>query len=129
MARPAAALLALACLLLSLARMAHAAELVMFREDGCPYCAEWEREVGRIYPLTPEAAQAPLRRIDVGTQRPPGLELDGTIRYTPTFVLVEGGTEIGRITGYPGEESFWSLLGEMLDKLGQKKTPREDDPS
>lgn len=117
MARTVATLLALACLLLSLARMAHAAELVMFREDGCPYCAEWEREVGGIYPLTPEAARAPLRRIDMDTQRPPGLELDGGIRYTPTFVLVDGGREIGRITGYPGEASFWALLGEMLDHL------------
>jgi hypothetical protein len=30
---------------------------------------------------------------------------------------VEDGREIGRIRGYPGEDFFWGLLGEMIEKL------------
>ena len=37
------------------------------------------------------------------------------VLYTPTFILVEGGQEIGRIEGYPGEDFFWGLLKMMLE--------------
>lgn len=37
--------------------------------------------------------------------------------YTPTFILLEDGQEVGRIEGYPGEGFFWGLLGKMLEKL------------
>lgn len=97
----------------------------MFREEGCPYCAQWEREIGEVYPRTAEAKHAPLQRIDVQERLPAEVSLDGEIRYTPTFVLVEGGEEIDRIEGYPGEEAFWALLGRMLERLSQD-TPRED---
>ncbi len=30
---------------------------------------------------------------------------------------LENGLEIGRIRGYPGEDFFWGLLGEMIEKL------------
>jgi len=36
---------------------------------------------------------------------------------TPTFILVEDGEEVDRIVGYPGDEHFWFLLNELLDKL------------
>ncbi len=110
---------------LLLAGAVHAAELLMFREEGCPYCAEWERDIGEVYPRTAEARHAPLQRIDVKGPPPADVSLDEEIRYTPTFVLVEGGEEIDRIVGYPGEEAFWAVLGEMLERLSQD-TPRED---
>jgi hypothetical protein len=34
--------------------------------------------------------------------------------FTPTFVLVEDGTEAGRIEGYPGEDFFWPLLAKLI---------------
>lgn len=97
---------------------AWAAELVMFESAGCPYCARWHREIGPIYPKTDEAKRAPLRRVDVAAPRPPDLTGIGGMVYTPTFVLVQNGREIGRIVGYGGEEAFWSLLGELVRKLG-----------
>ena len=39
------------------------------------------------------------------------------ILYTPTFVLVANGEEVGRIEGYPGDAFFWGLLDRLLDKL------------
>ncbi len=96
---------------------AAAAELVMFRTDSCPYCAAWEREVGVVYHKTRTGGLAPLRRVDLYQRRPADLkQIDGVI-YTPTFVLLQAGREVGRILGYPGEDHFWGLLDELVGRL------------
>jgi hypothetical protein len=77
----------------------------------------WDKEVGVIYHKTAEGRIAPLRRRDIGDPRPPELTALPDIVYTPTFVLMDGGREIGRIVGYPGEDFFWSLLGELVQRL------------
>lgn len=105
-------------LLLAMLPAAGGAELVMFETDGCPWCEAWEREVGVIYGRTAEGARAPLTRLDLAAPRPPGLRLAAPVIYTPTFVLVERGRELGRITGYPGEMHFWGLLGALLERNG-----------
>lgn len=96
---------------------ARAAELIMLERPGCAWCLRWNREVAPIYPLTAEAQVAPLRRVDVTAPWPN--DLAGIIkdRYTPTFIVVEDGTEIARLRGYPGDNFFWPLLSEMLAKL------------
>lgn len=104
---------------MAIAADARAAELVMFEAAGCTWCAAWNREVGVIYDKTEEARLAPLRRVDINAPRPADLADVGAIVYTPTFVLIEGGREVGRILGYPGEAHFWGLLGDELKKLGK----------
>lgn len=94
-----------------------AAELVMLEQDGCVWCIRWHQEIGPIYPKTDEGARAPLRRVDIHDPLPTDLAGLQVVRFTPTFVLVEEGVEIGRIRGYPGDEFFWFLLGEMLERL------------
>ena len=49
--------------------------------------------------------------------RPADLNPLKPVIYTPTFVLIDNGKEIGRIIGYPGEDFFWGLLNEMVGKL------------
>jgi hypothetical protein len=39
------------------------------------------------------------------------------VRYSPTFVVVMDGREIGRIEGYPGEAFFWGLLEKYTPQL------------
>ena len=95
---------------------AQAAELVMFESEGCVWCAAWDRDVGEVYAKTEEGRLAPLRRVDIRARPADLSHLDGIV-YTPTFVLLDGGQEIGRIVGYPGEDSFWGLLGELVRKL------------
>src|SRR4051812_9334327 len=102
---------------LLLAVQAQAAELVMFEQGGCVYCARWNRDVAPIYDKTAEARVLPLRRVDIGQQNAAGVSLAEPVRYTPTFVVAEGGREIGRITGYINDESFWGLLGTLAAKL------------
>ncbi len=94
-----------------------AAELVMFGERGCSWCARFEAEIGPIYDKTEEARRAPLRRVDLDAGVPPEFVHLRPITFTPTFVLLEDGREIGRIQGYPGEMHFWGLLGTLLERL------------
>lgn len=94
---------------------AWATELVMFRRAGCPYCQTWDRVVGTVYPKSDLGQQFPLRVVDLDRDPPFDAKLAGTVRFTPTFVLVKDGREVGRIEGYPGEEFFWGLL----EKLGR----------
>lgn len=89
-------------------------QLVMVEEDGCAWCARWNKEVSEIYPKTAEGKAAPLRRMDIRADRPDDLEFQRRLFFTPTFVLVIDGTEVSRIEGYPGEDFFWGLLEKML---------------
>lgn len=92
-------------------------QLVMMEEAGCAWCERWLAEIGEIYYLTPEGRRAPLRRIDVHEPLPVDLAHLRLAYFTPTFVLVNDGQEIGRIKGYPGEDLFWMLFGELLNQL------------
>jgi hypothetical protein len=113
-----AAFLAAALLLLSPWGAARAAsELVMFEEQGCGWCRAWHADIGPIYPLTEEGLRAPLRRVDLAAPRPADLKSVKRLHYTPTFVLMRDGEEVGRILGYPGEDFFWGLLDELMKRL------------
>ncbi|MGE3832842.1 MAG: hypothetical protein AB7F76_17770 [Parvibaculaceae bacterium] len=103
---------------------ASAAELLMFEEAGCPWCIKWHKEVGPAYSRSPEGKRAPLRRLDIRAAVPAGVRLDKPVRATPTFVLIEQGREVGRITGYPGPDFFWGLLEEMMRKLSPFDQPK-----
>lgn len=96
---------------------AAAVELVLFERAGCPWCARWDREVAPVYPRTREGQTAPLRRVDLGAGHKADLALGLPVRFTPTFVVAENGREVGRITGYINDESFWGLLGALLARL------------
>ncbi len=91
-----------------------AAELVLFEYDGCLWCEEWKRDVGTYYAKTAEGQIAPLRIVDLLDRRPSDLRRIRPVRATPTFVLVENGRELGRITGYTDARSFWTDFGKVL---------------
>lgn len=107
---------------------AAAAELVMMEQEGCSWCEAWHQEIGPVYPKTDEAKIAPLRLIDINEPIPDDLSEIRIERFTPSFVLVDDGTEIGRIRGYPGDEFFWFLLGGLLDKLDQRSKEKISKP-
>ncbi|SPH16554.1 hypothetical protein DEA8626_00064 [Defluviimonas aquaemixtae] len=93
--------------------------LVMLEQDGCAYCARWNREIAPIYPKTPEGKAAPLERADIRGPYPDGLSFKPSPVFTPTFILVADGRETGRIEGYAGDDFFWGLLGRLLEQSGQ----------
>jgi hypothetical protein len=109
--------LAFALLFLALAGQADAAELLMYRRAGCAWCAAWDQAVGPIYPKTEVGRQLPVRFVDLDKAAEPAVALVRPVHYTPTFVLVDDGREIGRIEGYPGEDFFWGLLDKLARGL------------
>lgn len=104
------------------AASASAAELVMFRRDGCPYCAAWDRDIAPIYGKTDEGRRVPLRMLDIHRDRP-AFALRMPVIYTPTFVLVDQGREIGRIEGYANDSFFWGQIANLFAQLPQAPTP------
>ena len=93
-----------------------AAELLMFDDKGCPYCRRWDAEIGPGYAKSAEGRRAPLRRVRLASGAPDGIKLSRPVTITPTFVVVEGGREVGRVVGYPGADFFYEALGEVLAK-------------
>ena len=79
----------------------------------------WLEEVGTVYDKTEEGRIAPLRRVDIHGARPRDLSHIERIRFTPTFVIVDQGQEVGRILGYPGEDMFYGMLGEILGRISK----------
>ena len=96
---------------------AGAAELVVFERAGCPWCVRWEDEVGGVYGKTAEGRRAPLRRVDVARGMPDDLKQIKPVVFTPTFVLVEDGQEVGRIEGYSDNAFFYAYLEGLIGKL------------
>ena len=94
-----------------------AAELVMIGQAGCEWCESFDREIAPTYAKTEEGLRAPLRRVDIARPLPPDLSFIRVERFTPLFVLVDKGREIGRVRGYPGPESFWMQLSVLFGKL------------
>ena len=104
-------------LLTGAAKTAFAAELVMFESDSCEWCEIWNKQIGLVYAKTSEGKFAPLRRVDISDDLPADLKKLKSARFTPTFVVIDQGREVGRILGYPGEAHFWALLEELVGKL------------
>lgn len=100
--------------------------LVMVEEHGCIWCARWDKEIAPIYPKTSEGQAAPLRRIDINDPLPADLTFDIKPVFTPTFILMDSGTEISRLEGYPGEDFFWGVLGMMLEQAGTPTLPKDE---
>lgn len=86
----------------------------MVEQPGCAYCAAWNDEIAPAYPNTTEGQFAPLLRVDLHMGPPDGVTYARRVNFTPTFILLENGTEVARIEGYPGENFFWPLFGQLL---------------
>ena len=113
-----AALLALLCIVLTVpAARAAEVEMLMLEQPGCVWCARFNKEIAPAWPNTEEGKRAPLRRVDITLPWPEDLKAVTPERFTPTFVLMQNGKEIGRIRGYPGDQFFWYLAGELIGKL------------
>ena len=89
-------------------------QLIMVTSEHCPFCMAWEREVGVAYPRTAYAEQAELKRIEFETIDTVLPALHPPVRGTPTFLIMNAGTEIGRITGYQSRDLFYWALSEYI---------------
>ncbi len=104
-------------LLLLSAVASEAAQLLMTDHRACRYCAQFHREVGKVYSQTEAGRLAPLRRVSRLKKWPADLAAIDPAYHTPVFILVEDGREVGRFAGYVGEEVFWRQLNPLLAEL------------
>ena len=104
------------------ATAASAAELVMLEGRACGRCKQFLAEVAPSYGATPTGRLMPLRVIDVD-QSTPWFRLNGPVEGTPTFLLVDRGREIGRISGYSSREAFYAQAQSLIAAL-PRKSPR-----
>lgn len=100
-----------------------AAELVMVEQHGCHWCQKWDEEISQIYPKTDDGKRAPLRRVQL-RDLPNDIIFTSDPVFTPTFVLVDDGKELGRIEGYAGDEFFWFLLNRLLNDHMAAEEPK-----
>jgi thioredoxin-related protein len=121
--RICAAVLVSLGLTLGLTGPLRAAELIMVEQHGCHWCEQWNAEIAPAYPHTEEGARAPLRRVLI-RDLPEDVEFTSRPVFTPTFVLVHEGQELGRMEGYAGDEFFWFLLGQLLDAHPDATAPQ-----
>lgn len=98
--------------------------LLMAEEHGCYWCGRWNEDIAEIYPKTAEGRSAPLRRFDIHDGPPADVAFANRVSFTPTFILVRDGQEVGRIEGYPGEDFFWGLLAMILEQAGVDYGPK-----
>lgn len=90
------------------------AVLVMIGDPGCPYCARWEREVAPGYMASEDGKIAPLVRRD---RHDRDIAFIPRVVFSPTFVMLVRGREVGRIVGYAGADLFWMQLAALMEDV------------
>ncbi|WEF24069.1 SoxS protein [Paracoccus sp. S3-43] len=107
-------LAALALILTALPVAAGPLRLLMVEKHGCVYCAAWDRNIGPGYAASEAGRAAPLMRVDIHGPWPDGLALARRPFVTPTFILLDGGSEVGRLEGHMTAAQFWPALSALL---------------
>ena len=88
--------------------------LVYIFSDQCVFCKAWERDVGRLYGDTEYAKRAPLFKIDIKLFSKHFTNVTPKVSGTPTFILMNGNNEVGRIEGYQNRDMFFWALSEYI---------------
>jgi thioredoxin-related protein len=95
---------------------APAMELVVFEHPDCAYCPAFRNNVAARYQSSPQAAEAPLRFVDIVTADTSRYGLHGPITMVPTAVLFKDGHEVDRIAGYWGADNFLKMVAYIRAK-------------
>lgn len=90
-------------------------QLIMVDDPACRFCRKWDEAVGGGYAASPEGRAAPLKRVLRDASE---LENLTPVAYTPTFIVMRGDQEIGRISGYSGPKYFYEDLRDILAMAG-----------
>ncbi len=93
--------------------------LLVIESQSCGWCRRFRANVAPAYEQSRFDRLAPLKYLDVGTQRRSGYRLKSYATAVPTFVLVDaGGQEVARLRGLNGGPAqFLPAVEGMLAKL------------
>lgn len=89
--------------------------LLMVDDPACVYCRKWMREVSQGYQASAEGRAFPLVRRNRGHA---DLAVFQGVIYTPTFLVLAKGREVGRIVGYTGADFFWADVERIIASVG-----------
>jgi hypothetical protein len=89
-------------------------EIVVFEVENCNVCGVFRDHVVPRYRQSPRAGELPIRFVDVNEADVTKMKLAAPIQMVPTMVMMRGGQEVDRISGYTGPENFFILVGKML---------------
>ena len=97
----------------------------MFEQPGCPFCRAFDTQIAPDYPRSAAGKVAPLRRVNIYDDRQGGIPGLTPAYFTPTFVVVDdGGHEVGRLEGYPGQRYFYPEIEAITGKLEPSRGAR-----
>lgn len=96
--------------------VASAAQLVYVEWKDCGYCKVFNRQMAWAYASSSVGKKIPLRRVDILRRWPADLKRVNRPSYTPVFILVESGREVGRFDGYTNPQGFTSNLQRLLQR-------------
>jgi len=96
--------------------IASAAELIYVEWKDCGYCKIFNRQMAGAYASSAIGKKIPLRRVDILRRWPADLKRVSRPTYTPVFILVENGSEVGRFDGYTSPQGFVRNLRRLLQK-------------
>lgn len=95
---------------------ASAAQLVYVEWKDCGYCKVFNRQMAWAYVSSAIGKKIPLRRVNILQRWPADLKRVNRPSYTPVFILVENGREVGRFDGYASPQGFTSNLRRLLKR-------------
>lgn len=89
-------------------------EVIMFSTSLCDYCSLFEQEIGKEYESHSLAAKAPLIRVNIDEYGTGPYHLKKPLRYAPTFVIMKGDEEVGRIRGHMDKFIFLTFVRDHV---------------
>ncbi len=101
---------------------AQAMDLVMFESPTCGTCKLFKREVLPIYAGSPAGKVFPLWVAEMGGKV--SFKLNQPVTFTPTFVWVDNGVEVGRFSGYFGKAQFFNIVNRAAETYNHKSGGR-----
>jgi hypothetical protein len=121
--RPLRFLLAVVAILAAASAGAQAMDLIMFESPSCGTCKLFKREVLPIYAASPAGKVFPLWVVEMGSKL--SFRINQPVTFTPTFVWVDNGVEVGRFSGYFGKEKFFSIVNKAASSQNHKNGGRQ----
>ncbi len=91
-------------------------EMLVFERQACVYCDLFRSEILPRYKASAPAVRAPMRFVDIDHVDLESLGLRTRLTTIPTAVLMQNGTEVDRITGYTGPETFFQIIQRLLSR-------------
>ncbi len=120
---PLRSLLAVIAILGFASAGARAMDLVMFKSPSCGTCKLFKREVLPIYAASPAGQVFPLWVVEMGGKM--SFRLNQPVTFTPTFVWMDNGVEVGRFSGYYGKAQFFNIVNKAANARNHQNHGRQ----